>query len=705
MSDVMANAHRNNALVTSCLQRPVDPHTRAPLASYERDEGPLNSEPTHPDNRGGYREDEVARGNCGDEEGGARAAPGERADPRRVFVSNEEYYGKLEELKKAHLRTMAELESMYRCKLRLRASAEPRRQRGGGDGSRRLRKSRSAAELQRGSGTSDEAEEGPPFSPKELIKNMWADFAPSPRARRLSASSLPGEHDGSRPRPAATVPEPFGMTLRQAERRRRGLKTRAEVELENAQLRRRLQEMSECHHQFRASPVPAHVRLPLDKELRQERRGGGGTRQDRHLNTKPFSFLERERLKKEQRQQPPTPSEPEQVKPFKAKPVPRWAYASAAGELRKERRLYRSIKKRTRAREMPRGASPPPGALSKRLAESEERDRRLRGFSRRPSIDVPDFEAAFKRFRKHLEETAEVKPTTTCRPFRLSVARIAKGAHPGPEEPKERGGPDVGRRGARRSGLRSSPSGSAELLPAKDTDATKKRQEAVRQALERRNRAEQEAARWTQRQKERERKLQKLVQKRASANDPRLRLDGDKLQEFRKQERQRRREYQQEIKEMEERVKGRPLLLEQVAQNAKQAAEKRFADTLRRAHLSEDFLRGKVPRTTADATRWRRCTASEDRTSRRSSLVSASEFSEAEDAAPSPTRYRNVFQDDRDQKERGEALGDAGEDAAARHSDDDHDAGAEEAEHGKRQNVDDDDDDEGLAQHSKRITH
>lgn len=58
VSDVMANGHRNNALVTSCLQRPVDPHTRAPLASYERDEGPLNSEPTHPDNRGGYREDE-----------------------------------------------------------------------------------------------------------------------------------------------------------------------------------------------------------------------------------------------------------------------------------------------------------------------------------------------------------------------------------------------------------------------------------------------------------------------------------------------------------------------------------------------------------------------------------------------------------------------------------------------------------------------
>lgn len=32
----MAN-HRTNVLVTSCLKTPVDPHTKAPLASYERE--------------------------------------------------------------------------------------------------------------------------------------------------------------------------------------------------------------------------------------------------------------------------------------------------------------------------------------------------------------------------------------------------------------------------------------------------------------------------------------------------------------------------------------------------------------------------------------------------------------------------------------------------------------------------------------------
>ena len=47
-------------------------------------------------------------------------ASGERLELSGIFFSNEEYYSKLEELKKAHLRTMAELESMYRRKLQLK---------------------------------------------------------------------------------------------------------------------------------------------------------------------------------------------------------------------------------------------------------------------------------------------------------------------------------------------------------------------------------------------------------------------------------------------------------------------------------------------------------------------------------------------------------------------------------------------------------
>lgn len=51
-------------------------------------------------------------------------AAGDRLDLSQIFFSNEEYYSKLEDLKKAHLHTMAELENMYRQKLQLK-SMEP----------------------------------------------------------------------------------------------------------------------------------------------------------------------------------------------------------------------------------------------------------------------------------------------------------------------------------------------------------------------------------------------------------------------------------------------------------------------------------------------------------------------------------------------------------------------------------------------------
>uniref|UniRef100_A0A4W5MTD1 Uncharacterized protein n=1 Tax=Hucho hucho TaxID=62062 RepID=A0A4W5MTD1_9TELE len=48
----MANAHRVNVLFASCLKTPVDPHTKAPLALYERQRVlPHSSAAGHIDNR------------------------------------------------------------------------------------------------------------------------------------------------------------------------------------------------------------------------------------------------------------------------------------------------------------------------------------------------------------------------------------------------------------------------------------------------------------------------------------------------------------------------------------------------------------------------------------------------------------------------------------------------------------------------------
>uniref|UniRef100_A0A8C6MJZ4 Uncharacterized protein n=1 Tax=Nothobranchius furzeri TaxID=105023 RepID=A0A8C6MJZ4_NOTFU len=105
----MANSHRRNVLVTSCLKTPVDPNTKAPLASYERGRASASG-------RLDNRDCEKEAGASQDLNGYTRGRP----DLSEIFFSNEEYYSKLEELKKTHLSTMAKLENMYGQKLQFR---------------------------------------------------------------------------------------------------------------------------------------------------------------------------------------------------------------------------------------------------------------------------------------------------------------------------------------------------------------------------------------------------------------------------------------------------------------------------------------------------------------------------------------------------------------------------------------------------------
>lgn len=406
---------------------------------------------------------------------------------------------------------------------------------GSPSGSRRLKKSLSAMELRQllpqydlsddDEAATNDVEKGLLFSPKEHIKNMWLDFKVPTLTRRLSSSSL----DGRRPRGKGmpvdseresepwrhriTIPKPFHMMLREDERRRRGIKTRSEVELENAELRRRLEELTECQRKFRASPVPAHVHLPLYEELqdrqeeRQRRMRLGRERQHPGTAPKPFSFLERERLKKEQKEQqrrrrPEKMAASETIRPFKAKPVPRSVYEAASGEHAKEEQLYRSIKIQMRARELLHSASMPP-SMSARQQDDEKKKKTKEdeagcgdGFTHSPKInrEVPDFEASYRRFLRHLEKHKEVKPTTSCEPFELRTSHISSHrerilADIEREQSSPRAAlrwPHIAPTGGARtpnSSLCSSLSGSLELLPSKDTDATKKRHEAVRYHL------------------------------------------------------------------------------------------------------------------------------------------------------------------------------------------------------------------------------
>lgn len=94
------------------------------------------------------------------------------------------------------------------------------------------------------------------------------------------------------------------MTLREARKKAQWLASPASFEQERLQAQKQGQEEAECHRQFRAQPVPAHVYLPLYQEILERgearRRAGIEKRKELLLSSlKPFSFLEKKKQQKE----------------------------------------------------------------------------------------------------------------------------------------------------------------------------------------------------------------------------------------------------------------------------------------------------------------------------------------------------------------------------------------------------------------------
>lgn len=356
-------------------------------------------------------------------------------------------------------------------------------------------------------------------SPKEHIRNMWQGFRvdkTSPNKQKPSSTSLEN-HPGDRQatvdpkqvqrstkgrvrskeegwRPQVTVPKPFQMTLRETEYKHKVVRSRAEIEQENKELRREIEELTECQRKFRATAVPAHVHMPLYEELRErdeERRRQLRAAEQRRLliTQRPFSFLEREQIKKQQKELIKEQKDHRRWA-FRAKPVPLAVKEAATGERQKEEQLYREIKKEMRATEMLLSANEPPSMLSKRISERrmqrQERSAPTTGI--RISSQVPDFNASYRRFQKQLERKREFRPLTACEPFKLCTANINPRKEHLTVETEEGGRSQSASQGlfvslspqTPSSSVCSSLSGSREYLPTKITDAAKKRQEAVR---------------------------------------------------------------------------------------------------------------------------------------------------------------------------------------------------------------------------------
>ncbi|XP_007064192.2 protein FAM161A isoform X3 [Chelonia mydas] len=580
----MDAAHRAALLTASCLRTPVNPRTRAPLALYERERRPPAAAEQQDDfDLDCYAERQQSPTVSGDCE--------DWIDFPKMCHSNQEYYLKLEELKNAHLETMAKLENMYQNKLHLKGvqpldnkDAAPNLcYRSIWDKSSfrplNLHKSFSEPDLNNlsysslcdGSDAELELEEengsetGSLTFAKEQIEKMWDGFSVEDYVYHTK-HSLPNSPTfkmmGKKQKewsPKVTVPKPFQMTIREAKKKQQNVKSKSQIEIENNLLKKQLEEEAECQKKFRANPVPASVFLPLYHEImerNEERRKFVKERsKDILLATqRPFQFIKREEQRKEIRKmQLKDLSLPEnKTKLFQAKPVPKSVYSPAINDKLKEEELYREIRIQMRAEELLHNSSLPNSRLARRTIYKQRKQKcnQQKELEHKPRIKsrVPDFETLHQKFQNRLLKQKHVKHITVCEPFNLRTPRIPsnKGKilqdiQADEEKLKETRWPYASPRckpRMRYSSANSSPLGREESKSPRITESTKRRIQAIR-----------------------------------------------------KHEKQRMQEYLQEREEMEERVNQRPLLLERATQkNARIAAEKHYSDILRELGICEDFL-------------------------------------------------------------------------------------------------------------------
>ncbi|GCC34121.1 hypothetical protein chiPu_0012594 [Chiloscyllium punctatum] len=638
----MQNPHRFSVLITSCIKTPVNPKTRTPSTLYERgkaqpfriSQNPLVAEENENDSDPDTCEAVQPRKNhyMGDRDSIISSS--------LCGMSNKDYCKKLTELKNAQAHTMAILAKLYEDKLCVRSMATTSEDpcessvcyslgmKNNGHLSYSTTEVGSTAHSSLSEMSNEDQEksgENRVSYGRDQIQRMWDGFSvqeyisdeepQKPRSSNLPLAKMQIiKKEQKQWSPKITIPQPFQMTLREAEKKKQKIKSRSEIEVENQMLRKQLEEEAECQKKFRANPVPAHTYIPLLAEIierNEERRRFVKMRSKEILMAlqKPFDFLEREEKKKEIRKMQIQELDISESKPkkFKAKPVPKYLYDPTISDRIKEQELYRVIKMKVRAQETLRGASLPKGMLRNTLSEKKEAtcwnpNKELK-FKPKINTKVPNFEMLHRKSRRQLMRKKNLTLTTTCEPFQLLVPQI-----PSKKEKvlndimedenhlKETRWPYMSCRNHWKShdNTNSNQSGSLDLKIMKVTESEKKRKEAVRKLLGEKRKKEENEENWKREQKRRERKWKKVISTRAWANDPHKSLaevSRSKLKQYRNHQRTRTKEYLLELEEMQARVSRRPLLLEeQTKRNARRAAERHYATALKLQGLSEDFV-------------------------------------------------------------------------------------------------------------------
>ncbi|XP_066178174.1 protein FAM161B [Sylvia atricapilla] len=416
--------------------------------------------------------------------------------------------------------------------------------------------------------------------------------------------------------PSITIPQPFKMTLREARKKSELMKSYMFLELDKQRDKRQSQDEAECQKQFRAQPVPAHVFLPLYQEIMEQneirRQAATQKRKELLLSTqRPFSFLEKEEKKKEAIRQKflaaATPNESSKQKQA-SKKVPKSTYDSLLGDKLKEAELFREIRIQMRAKDLLKNSVAPIDTSNcrrepqSRTATRTKQERlgflQDRSFSFKPRINptIPDFEELYWAFQRKTLRRQEIKEPIRSKPFKLRTSNLHARQRQASEKIKD--SQKLSKVSVQKShSLPGLSSLSSNTLPVHITDATRKRESAIRYAQENKKEGEKEGIYWLEKQKMKCQAMQKSVNSRAKALDPHKSLEEtqkEKSKQNRQNLQERTKEYRRELEEMELRVKNRPFLFEQVTKrDACQGAERRYRRTLQQVGLSEEFVRKK----------------------------------------------------------------------------------------------------------------
>ncbi|NWT54049.1 F161B protein, partial [Erythrocercus mccallii] len=196
-----------------------------------------------------------------------------------------------------------------------------------------------------------------------------------------------------------------------------------------------------------------------------------------------------------------------------------------------------------------------------------------KSFSFKPRINptIPDFEELYWAFQRKTVRRQEIKEPICNKPFKLRTSNLHARQRQANEKIKFNFFQDfqkLSKVSVQKShSLPGLSSLSSNTLPVYITDATRKRESAIRYALDKKKEGEKEEIYWLEKQKMKCQAMQKSVNSRAKALDPHKSLEEtqkEKSKRNRQNLQDRTKEYRKELEEMQLRVKNRPFLFEQV---------------------------------------------------------------------------------------------------------------------------------------------